>query len=362
MLSKIVHEGSCVDRAEQFLREVCPDTAERALVEAIVNDPSDEATRLVYADWLEERGDPRSEYIRLRTIVEKSEGDQTHTDRLAALSEKYDSSWLALVGNPVHEFQALSDRVAKFEEFERGYTPFLHWKRVGCFFDVHFSGCLFNWGEDEEDVGHLLRLLARKEIAPLLHSLLIDGHEDRGYPNGTLEINFTELFAFNACFANLIAFATQRNEGVIIRGYWSREDKPKTLTQLLNHAPLLESLTLPSAPEDEFFVGDPHPLRELRIHAGYDHRDFILNLSRSERFPQLRSLEFQDFCEEELDDWEEMATPSQHYAALLRSPVGRSLGKMVFTQVQLTDQEIASLMAIRSEGVEFRKYTEGGRP
>jgi uncharacterized protein (TIGR02996 family) len=37
----------------------------RALLQAILDDPDDDAVRLVYADWLEERGDPRAEFIRV---------------------------------------------------------------------------------------------------------------------------------------------------------------------------------------------------------------------------------------------------------------------------------------------------------
>ena len=39
-------------------------SSEREFVEAISRAPDDDAPRLVYADWLEERGDPRGEFIR----------------------------------------------------------------------------------------------------------------------------------------------------------------------------------------------------------------------------------------------------------------------------------------------------------
>jgi uncharacterized protein (TIGR02996 family) len=40
---------------------------EAAFLRAIADAPEDDATRLVYADWLEERGDPRSAYVRVAT-------------------------------------------------------------------------------------------------------------------------------------------------------------------------------------------------------------------------------------------------------------------------------------------------------
>ncbi len=39
-------------------------TDEAGLLQAILNAPDDATLRLVYADWLEERGDPRGEYLR----------------------------------------------------------------------------------------------------------------------------------------------------------------------------------------------------------------------------------------------------------------------------------------------------------
>src|SRR5439155_5420030 len=39
---------------------------ERRLVDAIVAAPDDDAPRMVYADWLQQRGDPRGELIQLQ--------------------------------------------------------------------------------------------------------------------------------------------------------------------------------------------------------------------------------------------------------------------------------------------------------
>jgi uncharacterized protein (TIGR02996 family) len=39
-------------------------TDERAFLMAILERPDDDAAKLIYADWLEERGDPRSEFLR----------------------------------------------------------------------------------------------------------------------------------------------------------------------------------------------------------------------------------------------------------------------------------------------------------
>jgi uncharacterized protein (TIGR02996 family) len=68
--------GSVMDEEASFLRQ-------------IVASPGEDVARLVYADWLEERGDPRGEYLRLHLQVEAA------VRRMADLREGVDPSWLA---------------------------------------------------------------------------------------------------------------------------------------------------------------------------------------------------------------------------------------------------------------------------
>ena len=70
-----------------------PTDAEReaSFLAAIQRDPNDEASRLVYADWLEERGDERAEYVRLENLMWKG------PPRLAQLQRKLDPNWLMAV-------------------------------------------------------------------------------------------------------------------------------------------------------------------------------------------------------------------------------------------------------------------------
>ncbi|HKB37195.1 MAG TPA: TIGR02996 domain-containing protein, partial [Gemmataceae bacterium] len=48
---------------------------EDAFLRAVVEEPDDDAHRLVYADWLEERGDVRAEFIRLQYELERLDAD-----------------------------------------------------------------------------------------------------------------------------------------------------------------------------------------------------------------------------------------------------------------------------------------------
>ncbi|VTT96402.1 Uncharacterized protein OS=Cystobacter violaceus Cb vi76 GN=Q664_31220 PE=4 SV=1 [Gemmataceae bacterium] len=65
---------------------------EAAFLKAIRENPRDDTVRLAYADWLDERDDPRAEYIRLRHQLA-----QLHS-RFDALADQAESEWLTAVG------------------------------------------------------------------------------------------------------------------------------------------------------------------------------------------------------------------------------------------------------------------------
>lgn len=69
---------------------------------AIQADPDDDDLRLVYADWLEERGDPRSEYLRVMVHLatrQRAGKDSAASRRwLDARVGSIDRAWLEAVG------------------------------------------------------------------------------------------------------------------------------------------------------------------------------------------------------------------------------------------------------------------------
>ncbi|MBX9623278.1 MAG: TIGR02996 domain-containing protein [Gemmataceae bacterium] len=74
-------------------------TDEDALLTAIAAAPADDTPRLVYADWLEDRGDPRAEYVRLevernRLKPRGKDGRAELNARLEALRPLADPHWL----------------------------------------------------------------------------------------------------------------------------------------------------------------------------------------------------------------------------------------------------------------------------
>ncbi len=72
---------------------------EKPFIRQILANPSDDSPRLVYADWLEERGDPRGEYLRIQTALakmpRKDKRFASFRKRLKALRSSLDADWLA---------------------------------------------------------------------------------------------------------------------------------------------------------------------------------------------------------------------------------------------------------------------------
>jgi uncharacterized protein (TIGR02996 family) len=74
---------------------------ERAFLAAILEQPDDDARKLVYADWLEEQGDPRGEYLRLMMKLRQErvvtpEQRQRHNElsaELAQLHNQVSEAW-----------------------------------------------------------------------------------------------------------------------------------------------------------------------------------------------------------------------------------------------------------------------------
>jgi uncharacterized protein (TIGR02996 family) len=70
-------------------------------LQTILRNPGDDGLRLVYADWLEDQGDPRAEYLRIEaTLAHRAPAELGHHDLLTRLREacvNLDPGWLAAV-------------------------------------------------------------------------------------------------------------------------------------------------------------------------------------------------------------------------------------------------------------------------
>src|SRR5262249_54858852 len=63
--------------------------SEAAFLQAVRDEPEDDATRLVFADWLEERGDPRGELIRLQVGLDRTDEYDDRYLEWSARSERW---------------------------------------------------------------------------------------------------------------------------------------------------------------------------------------------------------------------------------------------------------------------------------
>jgi len=71
-------------------------------IRGIHESPNDDTARLIYADWLEDRGDSRAEYLRLECEIASLEKDDALfkelLPRITTLRKNVDVRWLAAIG------------------------------------------------------------------------------------------------------------------------------------------------------------------------------------------------------------------------------------------------------------------------
>jgi uncharacterized protein (TIGR02996 family) len=109
---------------------------DEAFIRTIVDSPGDDLPRLVYADWLDERGDERGDYLRaevewakgLREVGWASptveEQERWAVPTLRQMAEGLDPIWVARVSRPPfgiccdHLAQSKSERWVEADEFE----------------------------------------------------------------------------------------------------------------------------------------------------------------------------------------------------------------------------------------------------
>lgn len=208
---------------------------------------------------------------------------------------------------------------------------------------VEFYGSPF-----EESFSDFLRSISRPEVANRLVGLTFDGPDDGS--NGTKDWNFRPLLDEKPVFSKLSALSVARtlpehhNQSVVAEGGY---DEAGQIAELLACCPVLEHLTVPSAPSATFFQQGERPLKELRVHAGYDTQDFIWNLARSFCFPELRDLELGNFDQSIVEQGLGEVPPFKHYRAFFLSPASASLRQCTLRNTLLTEDELGQLRQMR---------------
>lgn len=333
-----------MDRVTEFLETEFPDAEERAMLLGIAASPTDKTAKLVYADWLEDRSDPRGEYVRL--LVRR--GRKNHTTRMTQLRRACSGPWLSLMGELHQPFASITADIEEREETRRGWNPTVSAVCGGGLWEFYYSGNLL---DGEDGLTPVIEFLSAPAIAGVLRAVTLDGHADRHRLNGTLPVELDTFVQAAGGYPYLDTFATEQGEGIIVGNY----DEAGQLGCLLAACPRLRKLVAPSAPDVTFFAGPPHPLEELDLYTGYDTQRFVPNLTRSSRFPKLRALRYNDFCCEYMAPRPEQFTPCRDWEAFFRSPVCAALRTVDLSGTLLTETEVRTLLAIRSEGVSISR-------
>jgi uncharacterized protein (TIGR02996 family) len=88
---------------------------EVAFLSAVIDRPDDDTLRLVYADWLQERGDPRAEFIRVQVALARAAPDDPHLGALRSRERE-------LLDAHAHDWCAPHGLEPERCEFRRGFV------------------------------------------------------------------------------------------------------------------------------------------------------------------------------------------------------------------------------------------------
>src|SRR5437763_15011358 len=80
-----------------------------AFLSAIREQPDDDGPRLVYADWLDDRGDPRGEFIRVQCDLAKFDPADERRPALASRADDlladHEAEWLVCSPEPPNDWR-----------------------------------------------------------------------------------------------------------------------------------------------------------------------------------------------------------------------------------------------------------------
>jgi uncharacterized protein (TIGR02996 family) len=192
---------------------------DESLFAALRAHPEDETLRLVYADWLEERGDLRGEWLRTQVALDRltAEGrwDATLADRRRQLGTVIDPVWLAVARLPnrldIHPGEGIgpvrlgmrpAELLAAFPEprvYESWMGGNLNDALVFHGLRLHFSDCdsraplpdsTLNWVviHQREDAYLFERTVEEWTRHSVLRELRARGYDARTPPNGDVEV------------------------------------------------------------------------------------------------------------------------------------------------------------------------------
>ena len=212
------------------------------------------------------------------------------------------------------------------------------------------------WGEAFEET---LACLGRQEVADCITSLSFSGIDSGA--NGTREWTFTPLLDSPVTFPRLRSLfikPTQpedHNQSLVCTRDAILEEGGD-IARWVRKTPHLSELTVPNAPNADFFAVPLPQLNSLSIGAQFDTQAFIRNLAAAASMPSLTLLDFSESMEQQMA-WPDARTPGgitafEDYEALLESPLGAQLRVLRLRNTCLDLAQLQHLQALRS-GLQF---------
>ncbi len=240
--------------------------------------------------------------------------------------------------------ESLRQRIADSNEPDTapGYLERVAITPTGSVFNFDFHG-----DHAGDSIADLMQTLAQPTIAPYVRSIVLRGPDEGA--NGTRNWDLEPLLAKDAMFSQLKVFSIQLNQpgdhnrSIVASDY----EEDGILARLLAKAPGIEELTAPSAPSAAFFGVGVRPIRLLSIDAGYDTQHFILNLAKSSCFPNLQCLQWGEYHETYIPDYQEKCTLRQDYRLLFGSNAFASVRFFQWRNPTYTDEEIREFKAMK---------------
>ena len=195
-----------------------------------------------------------------------------------------------------------------------------------------------------------LETIGKQFVADHIGDLRIGG-PDQG-ANGMRTYNLSALAKKDVTFPGLLNLWIRPTES---GDHNFSEVGEKGFVKVLKGMPALEMMTLPSAPRPGFFKIDFPHLKWLRIGSGFETNQFIANLAKAKKLPQLNFLDFGDSLEGwtgndgEIEDASYRPASYADYEALFRSDLMEQLWGIRLRNTQLKKKEYQKLQKIRPE-------------
>ncbi len=208
------------------------------------------------------------------------------------------------------------------------------------------------WGEPFDET---LACLSRQDVADCITSLSFSGPDSGA--NGTRDWTFTPLLDSPVRFPRLRSLfikPTQpedHNQSLVCASGRTMEEGGD-IARWVRKTPHLSELTVPNAPNADFF-GVPLPqLKILCIGAHFDTQQFIRNLGAARNLPALTLLDFSESTEQQTvwpaDRAPGSITAFQHYEALLSGPLGAQLRVLRLRNTCLDLAQLQHLQGLRA--------------